>query len=72
MMWWLVTGVMGLVILGWISLWGIEMSGSGSHSTSLFSRVKNALTSIGAPAKKTSAAEKEIRQLDAQVFPKFQ
>jgi hypothetical protein len=70
LMWVLVAGTAGLIVVGWISLWGWEMSG-GQKTSSLFSRIRNVLSTISVTTPTTSAAEKEIRQLDTEVFPKF-
>lgn len=72
LMWWLVGGSMAVVVITWLGLIRTELSG-GSQGSNLFSEASQLLRSVRWPGTaQPSAAEKEQRQLDQQVFPQFQ
>lgn len=70
LMWWLVGGGATVIIIGWLAVVRIEMNGGSGKN--LFSEAWHLISSINlSGTKKSTAAEKEIRQLDQQVFPQF-
>lgn len=70
LMWWLVGGGMAVIVIGWLALVRLELSGGASPN--IFLEAKKLFANLRWPGTDSSnAAEKEIRQLDNQVFPQF-
>lgn len=70
-MWWLVSGGTVVVIIGWLAVVRFELR--GTQGPDLFSETMRLLKTVRWPGTEPdqSAAEKEIRQLDQEVFPKL-
>jgi hypothetical protein len=70
LMWWLVGGGTVLVIIGWLAVVQIELSGPAGPN--IFQEAARLIKSVRWPSPaKPTAAEQEIRNLDQQVFPQF-
>lgn len=70
MMWWAVGGLTVMVIVGWISLWPRQFSGRSLFDSTI-TKIRDTFSGLNFGQKNASASEKEIRQLDQQVFPDF-
>ncbi len=70
LMWWLVSGSMIMIIIGWLAV--IQFEIPSKNTSTFFTEAKNLFKNFHVPGTpKKSAAEKEIQQLDNQVFPQF-
>lgn len=69
-MWWTVGVTTVAVVIGWASLLDTKFSGR-SFFDSTVKTIQSTFSSLRFGQKEATAAEKEIRQLDAQVFPEL-
>ena len=69
-MWWMVGGVMVVVLIGWFAFFDKEFAHHGPNT--LVSEITNAFRRLGGQKAEPDPAEQEIRKLDQQVFPQFQ
>lgn len=71
LMWWLVGGGMTVIVIGWLAVVRLEMSGDNGQN--ILTEAKKLFSTLQWPGtKKSTAGEQEIRQYDSQVFPQFQ
>ena len=67
-MWWTVGVAMIGIVGGWVALFDTECRGRNFFDTTL-TKIRDTFSGLHFGQNNNTAAEKEIRQLDSQVFP---
>ncbi len=71
LMWWLVGGGATVIVIGWLAVVRLELSGGSSQN--IFTEAAHLLRTVHWPGTaQQSPAQEEIKQYNNQVFPQFQ